>query len=74
MKNMARPEGNITGVATNAGETLGKWVELLHETVPTHLPPGGSARIGPGTRPPSRGNSRGGARRPILWGFQLALV
>ena len=33
--NMARPEGNITGVATNATETFGKWVELLKETVPT---------------------------------------
>jgi ABC-type uncharacterized transport system substrate-binding protein len=33
--NVARPEGNITGVATNARETLGKWVELLKETVPT---------------------------------------
>lgn len=32
--NVARPEGNITGVATNAGETFGKWVELLKETVP----------------------------------------
>jgi putative tryptophan/tyrosine transport system substrate-binding protein len=35
VKNMARPEGNITGVGSNASETFGKWVELLHETVPT---------------------------------------
>jgi ABC-type uncharacterized transport system substrate-binding protein len=33
--NIARPEGNITGVATSASETFGKWVELLKETVPT---------------------------------------
>ena len=33
--NIARPEGNITGVATNTVETVGKWIELLKETVPT---------------------------------------
>jgi putative tryptophan/tyrosine transport system substrate-binding protein len=33
--NIARPEGNITGVTTNSVETVGKWVELLKETVPT---------------------------------------
>ena len=33
--NIARPEGNITGVATSASDTFGKWVELLKETVPT---------------------------------------
>jgi putative ABC transport system substrate-binding protein len=32
--NMARPGGNITGVATNAAELSGKWLELLKETVP----------------------------------------
>ena len=34
VNNIARPEGNITGVATNSVETVGKWVELLKETVP----------------------------------------
>jgi putative tryptophan/tyrosine transport system substrate-binding protein len=34
VSNLARPEGNITGVASNAGETVVKWVELLKETVP----------------------------------------
>jgi len=33
--NIARPEGNITGVTTNSVETVGKWIELLKETVPT---------------------------------------
>jgi putative ABC transport system substrate-binding protein len=33
--NIAHSEGNITGVSTNAGETYGKWVELLKETVPS---------------------------------------
>jgi len=33
--NIAHPEGNITGVSTNAAETYGKWVELLKETVPS---------------------------------------
>jgi putative ABC transport system substrate-binding protein len=33
--NIARPGGNITGVSTNATATYGKWVELLHDTVPT---------------------------------------
>jgi putative ABC transport system substrate-binding protein len=33
--NMARPEGNITGVTTNSAEAIGKWIELLKETVPT---------------------------------------
>jgi putative ABC transport system substrate-binding protein len=32
--NIARPGGNITGVATNAAELSGKWLELLKETVP----------------------------------------
>jgi putative ABC transport system substrate-binding protein len=35
VNNIAHPEGNITGVATNSVETVGKWVELLKETVPT---------------------------------------
>jgi putative ABC transport system substrate-binding protein len=33
--NIARPEDNITGVALNGVETVGKWIELLKETVPT---------------------------------------
>jgi putative ABC transport system substrate-binding protein len=33
--NFTRPEGNITGVSTNSVETVGKWVELLKETVPS---------------------------------------
>ncbi|HZO27101.1 MAG TPA: ABC transporter substrate-binding protein [Chloroflexota bacterium] len=33
--NIARPEGNITGVALNGVETVGKWIELLKQTVPT---------------------------------------
>jgi putative ABC transport system substrate-binding protein len=32
--NIARPEGNITGVASNSAEAVGKWLELLRETVP----------------------------------------
>jgi putative tryptophan/tyrosine transport system substrate-binding protein len=32
--NLARPEGNITGVTTNSVESVGKWVELLKETLP----------------------------------------
>lgn len=35
VKNIARPESNITGVSTNSVETVSKWVELLKETVPT---------------------------------------
>lgn len=37
--NIAHPEGNVTGVSTNSVEVVGKWVELLKETVPglTHL-------------------------------------
>jgi putative ABC transport system substrate-binding protein len=33
--NIAHPEGNITGVAANSTETVGKKLELLKETVPT---------------------------------------
>ena len=33
--NIAHPEGNMTGVTTNSVETIGKWVELLTETMPT---------------------------------------
>ncbi len=33
--NVARPAGNITGVTTNNIETIGKWIELLKETVPS---------------------------------------
>jgi putative ABC transport system substrate-binding protein len=32
---IARPEGNITGLATNSAELAGKWLELLKEAVPT---------------------------------------
>ena len=32
--NIARPEGNITGVSTNSVELIGKRIELLKETVP----------------------------------------
>jgi putative ABC transport system substrate-binding protein len=32
--NIARPEGNITGLATNVAELTGKWLELLKEAVP----------------------------------------
>ena len=32
--NLARPGGNITGLATNAVELSGKWLELLKEAVP----------------------------------------
>jgi ABC-type uncharacterized transport system substrate-binding protein len=31
---LARPGGNITGLATNAAELSGKWLELLKEAVP----------------------------------------
>jgi len=39
VSNIAHPEGNITGVTTNSVEAIGKWVELLKETVPalSHL-------------------------------------
>jgi putative tryptophan/tyrosine transport system substrate-binding protein len=33
--NIARPGGNITGLATNVAELTGKWLELLKEAVPT---------------------------------------
>jgi putative tryptophan/tyrosine transport system substrate-binding protein len=32
--NIARPDGNITGLATNAAELSGKWLELLKEAMP----------------------------------------
>jgi putative ABC transport system substrate-binding protein len=32
---VAHPEGNITGVATNSGELIGMWVELLKQAVPS---------------------------------------
>jgi putative ABC transport system substrate-binding protein len=32
--NIARPGGNITGLATNVAEWSGKWLELLKEAVP----------------------------------------
>src|SRR5262249_34868075 len=32
--NIARPGGNLTGLATNAVELTGKWLELLKEAVP----------------------------------------
>ena len=32
--NLARPDGNITGLATNSVELSGKWLELLKEAVP----------------------------------------
>jgi putative ABC transport system substrate-binding protein len=32
--NIARPDGNITGLATNSAELGGKWLELLKEAVP----------------------------------------
>lgn len=35
VSNIARPEGNITGVATNNVAAVGKWIELLKETVPS---------------------------------------
>jgi putative ABC transport system substrate-binding protein len=38
--NIAHPEGNLTGVTTNSVEVVGKWVELLKETVPA------TARLG----------------------------
>ena len=33
--NIARPEGNITGLTTNSVELVGKWVELLKEAAPS---------------------------------------
>jgi putative ABC transport system substrate-binding protein len=33
--NIARPGGNLTGLATNSAELSGKWLELLKEAVPT---------------------------------------
>ena len=33
--NIARPEGNVTGVTTNIAETVGKWVDLLKDAVPS---------------------------------------
>jgi putative ABC transport system substrate-binding protein len=35
VSNVARPEGNMTGVTTNSVEAIGKWIELLKQTVPT---------------------------------------
>lgn len=37
--NIAHPGGNVTGVTTNSVEVVGKWIELLKETVPamSHL-------------------------------------
>jgi putative tryptophan/tyrosine transport system substrate-binding protein len=32
---ISRPEGTVTGVATNSAQLIGKWVELLVEAVPT---------------------------------------
>jgi putative ABC transport system substrate-binding protein len=32
--NIARPEGNITGLATNVAELTGRWLERLKEAVP----------------------------------------
>src|SRR5262245_13576471 len=32
--NIARPGGNLTGLATNVAELSGKWLELLKEAVP----------------------------------------
>lgn len=34
VKNLARPEGNITGMGGIAAELPGKWIELLHEMIP----------------------------------------
>jgi putative ABC transport system substrate-binding protein len=33
--NIARPGGNITGLATNTAELSGKWLERLKEAMPT---------------------------------------
>ena len=33
--NIARPDGNITGLTMNTAELSGKWLELLKEVVPT---------------------------------------
>jgi putative ABC transport system substrate-binding protein len=35
VRNVAHPEGNLTGVTTNSLEVIGKWIELLKQTVPT---------------------------------------
>jgi putative tryptophan/tyrosine transport system substrate-binding protein len=37
--NIAHPGGNVTGVSSNSVEVVGKWVELLKETIPglTHV-------------------------------------
>jgi putative ABC transport system substrate-binding protein len=35
--NLAQPGGNITGLATNAAELSGKWLELLKEAVPARV-------------------------------------
>jgi putative ABC transport system substrate-binding protein len=35
VSNVARPEGNVTGVTTNSVEVIGKWIELLKQVVPT---------------------------------------
>jgi putative tryptophan/tyrosine transport system substrate-binding protein len=34
VKNLARPEGNITGITNSFSSITGKWVELLKEAVP----------------------------------------
>jgi putative ABC transport system substrate-binding protein len=34
IRNIARPEGNITGFASNEASLAGKWLELLKEAVP----------------------------------------
>ena len=34
MKNIARPDGNITGFVTVEASTFGKWIELLKEAMP----------------------------------------
>ena len=46
--NLAWPGGNITGLATNAAELSGKWLELLKEAVPTR------ARVAVLSNPDSR--------------------
>ena len=33
--NIARPEGNVTGVTSNSSGAAGKWIELLRERAPT---------------------------------------
>src|SRR5262249_15779521 len=55
VKNVAHPEGNITGLATNSNEVVGKWVELLKETVPTISRLAALADLsGPGSGPGTR--------------------